>query len=130
MSENLDFVRSILADWERGDFSRVDWAPPEIEFVLVDGPEPGRTASSAGLAGYWRDFLVGWRDFRVSAEDCRELADGRVLALLRLSGRGKTSGLALERAATAIFGLREGKTCEIVYYNERDRALADLGLED
>jgi ketosteroid isomerase-like protein len=95
MSANLELVRSILAASERGDYSLVDWAHPEIEFVIVDGPHPGSWKGVAGMAEGMRDFLSAWEEYRVEAEEFRELDGERVLVLLRRSGRGKTSGLEL-----------------------------------
>jgi hypothetical protein len=54
-----------------------------------------------------------------------------VLVLTRRSGRGKASGLELERLGTrgaAIFFVRDGKVTRQVMYLDGDRAFADLGL--
>jgi ketosteroid isomerase-like protein len=133
VSENLDLVRSIRERWERGDYGATDWAHPEIEFVWVDGPMPGRWSGVEGMAEGMRDFLGVWRDFRTSSDEYRELDDERVLALIHLRGRGKASGLELasiRSRAAAVFYVREGQVVRIVQYFDRDRALADLGLTE
>ena len=60
MSENLNLVRSIFADWERGDPSRADWADREIDLVVADGPTPGRAHGIPGMARAMREFLTAW----------------------------------------------------------------------
>jgi hypothetical protein len=98
-SANLDLVRSIYAPHERGDCSSAEWAHPEIEYVITDGPSPGNWTGLAGMAEGWREVLSAWDDFRGEAEEYRELDDERVLVLTRNSGRGKTSGLELGQMA-------------------------------
>ena len=131
MSANLDLVRSIFAEWERGDYSNAEWAYPDIEYVSVDGPEPGIWVGVRGLAQGWFGWMSVWEDFRVEAEEFCELDEDRVLVLDRSSGRGKTSGLDVERARGAnLFHLRDGKVTRMRAWFDRDRALADLGLEE
>ena len=133
MSENLDLVRSIYAAHERGDYSSVGWAHPEIEYVVADGPEPGSWTGVAGMAEAWRGLSSAAENLRVLAEEYRELDDQRVLVLHRYTGRGKSSGMALDEVhakAATVMHVRDGKVARLVGYNERDRALADLGLKE
>ena len=131
MSESLDLVRSIYADWERGDYyGSTAWAHPEIEFVVMDGPSPGGLIGVSAVEDNWRVFQETWEDYRVTANDYRELDADRVLVLARFSGRGKTSRLEMAQLAANIFTLRAGKVVALTIYWDRDRALADLGLEE
>jgi hypothetical protein len=130
-SQNIELVRSICADWERGDYSSAEWAHPDIEFVRADGPEAGTWRGFAGLAEGTRYRLSAWEGFRVKADDLRQLDDNRVLVLGRLSGRGKTSELELEQlqaTAAVLFEVGSSQVTRLVVYMDRERALADLGL--
>jgi hypothetical protein len=62
MPANLDLVRSIYADWERGDYGSVEWAHPESETVMADGPAPGSWTGLAGMAVALRDVTSAWED--------------------------------------------------------------------
>jgi ketosteroid isomerase-like protein len=133
MSENLDLVRSIVADWERGDWSSVKWADPDIELEFAGVPG-GRHVGLDGMAEGVRDWMRVWKDFRVAeVEEYRELDDERVLVLHRFIARGKSSGLTVEHMqpkGASLFHMRDGTVTRLVAYPERDRALADLGLEE
>jgi ketosteroid isomerase-like protein len=133
-SANLDLVRSIYADWERGDWSTASWAHPNIEFVLVDDPGSETHRGLAAMAEAWRAFLSAWADYRVESEEYRTLDEGDVLVLMRAYGRGKASGVELSertrgRGGATLFHIRDGMVVRLDAYFDRDRALADLGLE-
>jgi ketosteroid isomerase-like protein len=120
--------------WESGDYSSADWADPEIEFVIADGPSPGTWTGVAGMAQGWRTWLSAWEEFHQQADEFHELDDERVLVLVRFSGRGKTSGLKLEQLeqlgarGAAVCYVRGSKVTRFVAYIDHKRALADLGL--
>jgi ketosteroid isomerase-like protein len=130
-SSNLDLVRSIYAAWERGDYRAADWAHPDIEFVKVDGPDPGTWQGVSEMGRVWFETLRVWADFENEVDEYRELDAERVLVLTYFRARGKASGLEVGQTRSrgaSLFRLRDGKVSGLVLYWYRDRALADLGL--
>ena len=126
--ENVEFVRSIVTAWERGDFSSAEWAHPEIEFIGGDGPTRGSWTGLPAMAEAWRETLTAFEELRTEAEEYRALDDERVLVLMRLSGRGRTSGMDvgdLVMKGVNLFHVRDGKVTRLVLYWDRERALAD-----
>src|SRR5207245_7872885 len=122
-----DLVRSIDADWARGDFTAIGWADSEIEFVFAGGPAPGAWTCVSDMAATMRDFVMAWRDFRVKAEEYRELDNERVLVFSNLGGSGKTSGLSLREMrseGSELFPIRRGKVGRLGTHWDRCPALA------
>jgi hypothetical protein len=130
-SAHAKLVRAIVASWESGDFGAAEWAHLEIEFVFADGPDPGTAVGVAAMAARWREQLRHWQEYRVVADEYRELDDGRVLLLNRFEARGRASGLEVGSLThgACLFEVRQGRVRRLVLYWDRERALAELGLD-
>ena len=130
-SENVELVRAIVAEWERGDYANVEWADPEIEFVLTGGLDPSTSRGLQAMGEAWRRWLSEFEEFRTVAEEFRELDSERVLVLTNNAGRGRRSGVQLGETSTpgaCVFYVRGGKVTRLLAYPDRDEALEDLGL--
>jgi len=128
---NIDLVRSINADWERGDWSATGWAHPEIELVLASGPEHRRFSGLAGVSDGWREFLSAWEDFRIVVDEYLELDGGRVLVLIHNTGRGRASGVEvgpMRQRSANLFEIEDGKVRRLTAYWDAEAALTELGL--
>jgi ketosteroid isomerase-like protein len=135
MSENLDLVRSIYAAWERGDWSSSTWVHPDIEYVMVDEPGSHVHEGAAAMVRAWGSFLSAWEDYRIEPVEYRALDHERVLVFVLAYGRGKSSGVELDestrgRGGANLFHIRDGRVVRLDAYFDRERALADLGLEE
>lgn len=129
---NVDLVRSLFTRFERGDYASAEWADPQIEYIVADGPAPGTWVGLAQMAECWRDIFDAWDDLGGEVEEYRGLDDGCVLVLTRRRGRGRTSGVEIGQMRSSgahLLTLRDGIVSKYVFDWDRDRALADLGLE-
>jgi hypothetical protein len=131
--DNVEIVRALCADWDQGNYDAAEWADPGIEFVIADGPAPGRWLGHEGMATGWRSWLQAWDDFQQRTDEVREIGNDRVLALYRGSGRGKVSGLELaheSRYGIGVFDLRDGKVTRFLIYFNGELGLAELGITE
>ena len=133
MLSNLELVKSIYAQWEKGDFSSAGWADPEIEFAMHGGLNAGEWKGIEAMTDVWTTMLRAWVDLRAIPEELRELDDGRILVFLRNEGRGKGSGIdihGISARSANVFTVHDGKVTRLELYWEREEAVADLRLMD
>ena len=131
--ENVEIVRSIFEAWERGDYDSADWAHPDIAFVVADGPTGGSWTGVPAMAAAWRESLDAFDGLRPRAEEYRPLDDERVLVLMHLTGKGKTSGLDVgdvRMDGANLFQVRDGQVTKLVLYWDRRHMPPDVALED
>ncbi len=134
-SANRDLLRSLYADWERGDWTALPTlADPEIEFVLADGLDPAGATGVDAMVRLYQGVSehMGSAAHRGSGE-YRELDDERILVYVHNRGRGRASRMEVGQLIGTGQGanpwfIRDGNLVKVAMRWDRARALADLGL--
>jgi 2-(1,2-epoxy-1,2-dihydrophenyl)acetyl-CoA isomerase len=128
MGDEFDVIRRAWAAQSRKDEDafRAE-LHPAIE-VMPFGTEIERESYSGPdeVIGWWhRDVLANWEDFETIPEDFRSVGD-RILVTGRWRARGKRSGVLLERPASWIIEVRDGKIASWRTYTDRAEALREI----
>jgi ketosteroid isomerase-like protein len=129
--EDVEVVRKLYERWMRGEwYLGTDVFAPEFELELSAGwfPDPGVYRGPNAALEAWGRFLDAWDEFSPKEPEILDAGDD-VVALLRIRGRGKASGLLLEAEVGNVITFRDGK---IVRMNlcPRAEALEAAGLAD
>jgi ketosteroid isomerase-like protein len=128
--ENVEIAREIYRAWERGDFSSVEWADPDIEFMLGSGADEAVHRGTEAIGQAWAEWLRAWDEFRVDAHEFLDLGDD-VLVMVEFGGRAKKSGVPIEKMLGGnLLSFRNGKVVRLVTFTDRNDALEAAGLRE
>jgi ketosteroid isomerase-like protein len=127
--ENVELIRSIYDGWLRGEMSDEHFDP---EIAMVESRTLPGAASAYGIEDvrrYMQSFAKYWDEIRFEAQEYLDAGD-KVIVVARLIGRGKSSGVAVERSWAYVWTVRDGKALRMDGYADREQALEAAGLPE
>jgi ketosteroid isomerase-like protein len=125
--ENVELIRSLYEGWLHGEMG-LDMLDPEVA-MFESSTLPG-AASAVGIDAvqrYIESFAKYWDEIRFEPQEYIDAGD-RVVVVARLIGRGKTSGVAVERVWAYVWTVHERKALRMDGYSSREEALEAVQL--
>ena len=130
--ENVEIVRRIMEAFERRD-TKASFAPfdPAVVWDASRIPDPmaGVYHGHEGIREFWRQWLGSFEAHGTHVETLIDAGDNVVLGL-RLGGRGKTSGAAVEMRRWAVYRIRNGLVIHVGIFETEAEALKAAGLQE
>jgi ketosteroid isomerase-like protein len=132
----VDIVRAIYTRWNKaldaGEAEMLDAILIHFDRdVELDATrrhlDPGVSRGHRAARRFFSELVEAWSIFHADVEELVPAGD-RVLAVLRVQGRGRTSGVAVDERIAHIWTLRDGLVVRHEYFGdvqEARRAVAD-----
>ena len=125
--QTLELVKRIFRNWERGGFSSVEWADPDIAFD-VPGTDP-EVHGIDEMRRSWFGFLESYEDLRIEARRLYPAGD-TVVVEQAFYGKGRASEIPIDQImGGAVLTIRGGRVIRFRGYTHLGDALAEAGIE-
>lgn len=129
--ENIELLQRAYEAFNEGNFEPF-FALFDERFVYRTRPELPGGGSFEGVDAF-RDRIASLKqifgEVRFDPEEILDEGDF-VVAVLRQTARGRTSGVTLEQAIIHVWTILDGRAVELRVYSHRDEALEAVGLRE
>ena len=131
--ENVEIVRRHIEAFRRGDppgaLSQLDpyvvWDASRIALLDVSVAY-GHEEFSQTI----RHYIGAFEDYDYELERLTDLGSGAVLAVVTEEGRGKSSGVPVQRSFAPLYTVIDGKIARITFFPSEADALEAAGLSE
>jgi ketosteroid isomerase-like protein len=130
--ENVEVVRAVFDAQRRRDWQAFPTLyDPEIEWEDASGlwGDWGTRRGFEDVRDAWISWFEAFEDADFEIEDVLEAGDD-VVTSMRLSGRGRESGLRVDQRIWAVWTVRGGRVRRVRAYRDRTPALEAAGLRE
>ena len=129
--ENVEITRRMAEAFNAGGLDAArQYYHPQIEWHEDPSfPESGVYRGIDEVIAYNRQFVSEFEDLRYEGEELVAVGE-HVVANMRISGTGKSSGAEFELSAWWAFTIRDGQVVQVYAYLDKGAALAAVGLSE
>ncbi len=131
--ENVEVVRRFYEAVNRRDLTVLDEliASEEAEFPSVFATSEGRVfRGRQGVRDYFAAIGAAFVDFETEVNELIDAGEDRVVAMTRVAGRGRESGVAVDQRFAQVWTLQDGAVTRIESYLNPAEALEAAGLSE
>jgi ketosteroid isomerase-like protein len=127
--ENVEVVRrAVTALNERDVDGYLACCTQDVQLFPPTAQIEGAYEGPSGVRRFLADVQDAGPDFRLEVERLESFAPGLVLASVRATASGRTTGIDTDLQITNVYELDNGKIRRVRVFRDRDEALEAVGL--
>jgi len=128
--QTLEIVRRLYEPAPHGDWDEAKLLiSRDVEIDQSRFPDGGVGHGREELRGFFRQWFGTWDELNIDVDRFIDLGE-RVVVLMRLSGRGKGSGVPVTLHAADVLTFEDGTLTRLVGYPDYREALEAVGLPE